>query len=91
MILPKEPSSSNLTHIHRFFKRKQIILTGGILDAVGKTQIILVFSHTEASMEVKPRVEFILYKENDMCVSSPGLRLVVLTFVNLGKVVIFSV
>ena len=34
-----------------------MIWTGDLLDAVGNTHIIIVFSHTTVIMEVKPRME----------------------------------
>ena len=42
------------------------------LDAVGKTQIIIVSEQTTVSMELKPWMEVTLQKDNYTCISSPG-------------------
>ena len=41
-------------------RMKRMMCTGDLLDALGIDHIILVFSHTDVSMEVKPRMEVTL-------------------------------
>ena len=70
-------SSSALTRIHGWFsffniaRINQTVMTGVNLDSVGKIQIIIVFSHTIVSMQLKPWVEVTLYQSKSMHISYP--------------------
>ena len=66
----KAPYISTIIRLHGcclFFsvvRMRQMMWTGDSLDAVGNNHIIIVFAQTTVSMEVNPRMEVTLYKEN---------------------------